>query len=193
MTMTRRPSIIVSLVALAAVTGGCAVTSAAPRRLAVTAGRSPARAAVEGCVRAGTPSDLPKVVLACLGPGESVDVARLGGEPTVVNLWASWCRPCQQETPRLAAAASRLRSRVRFVGVDTADDAAAAVAFLMTSGARYQQLSDPSSKLLHQLGVPGLPVTVVLDRSGNRVGMHVGAVTTAQLTTLLAKAGVAAP
>src|SRR6185436_3586046 len=43
-------------------------------------------------------------------------VDQLGGTPLVVNVWASWCEPCERETPMLTAAAAD-HPGVRFVGV----------------------------------------------------------------------------
>jgi cytochrome c biogenesis protein CcmG/thiol:disulfide interchange protein DsbE len=54
-----------------------------------------------------------------LSAGPTVDPARLGGSPVLVNLWASWCVPCQQEMPALQRAYARYGRQVRFVGVDT--------------------------------------------------------------------------
>src|SRR5438093_241065 len=48
-------------------------------------------------------------------------LAELRGYPTVINFWASWCVPCKKEAPSFAAAASRYKGRVVFLGMDTQD------------------------------------------------------------------------
>src|SRR4051794_1785867 len=40
------------------------------------------------------------------------------GQVVLINFWASWCIPCEEEAPALEAAAQRYRGRVSFLGVD---------------------------------------------------------------------------
>jgi thiol-disulfide isomerase/thioredoxin len=45
----------------------------------------------------------PAFTLAALGePGRQVSLSQYAGQPVIANFWASWCEPCQQETPLLA-------------------------------------------------------------------------------------------
>ena len=91
-----------------------------------------AAAKLEPCPpSSGAPASggLPDVTLPCLGDGPAVHLAGLRGTPSVVNLWGSWCGPCQKETPYLARAHARLGKAVRFLGVDTADDPDSALDF----------------------------------------------------------------
>ena len=111
-----------------------------------------------------------------------MDPAALRGRPTVVNLWATWCLPCQREMPILQRVHERFGEQVRFLGVDTRDDAAAAVEFLRAIGVTYPQTVDPDGDLLHQLRIPGLPVTVVLDRHGRVAHRKVGPIKEPELT-----------
>ena len=56
-------------------------------------------------------------------------VGQLEGTPLVVNVWASWCEPCERETPMLTAAAAD-HPGVRFVGVNTQDSREGAESFI---------------------------------------------------------------
>jgi len=123
---------------------------------------------------AGPAAALPGLTLDCLGTGPALPLTSLAGRPTIVNLWASWCLPCQRETPRLQRAFTGSGGRVRFVGVDTRDRPGPARDFLHDYRVGYEQLSDPDGMLLARLGVPGLPVTLGLDRAGRVVYRHVG-------------------
>jgi cytochrome c biogenesis protein CcmG/thiol:disulfide interchange protein DsbE len=125
---------------------------------------------------------LPSVTLRCLGPGPAVDPAALRDRPTVVNLWATWCLPCQKEMPALQRIHERFGDQVRFLGVDSRDDAGRAVEFLRTVGVTYAQTVDPDGELLRQLGIPGLPVTVVLDSDGRVAHQKIGEITESELT-----------
>jgi thiol-disulfide isomerase/thioredoxin len=111
--------------------------------------------------------------LSCLGSATTVDTQDLRG-PAVVNLWASWCEPCQQEMPLLQRAAARHGSAVQVIGVNTNDSVTPALAFLRRTGATYPQLSDPTGKLAIALRSPGLPVTVAVDSAGRVVWRKVG-------------------
>lgn len=112
-------------------------------------------------------------------------VFRVRGKPVVVNLWASWCGPCRKEMPILQAAHARYGERVQFVGVDTADGAEVAAAFLTKVGVTYPQLSDADATLLKHLRIPGLPVTVVIGADGCLVERHIGALGARDLDVLL--------
>lgn len=129
---------------------------------------------------------LPPLRLPCLTPGPAVDLSALGGRPVLVNLWATWCAPCREEMPLLAATAERYASTVQFLGVNTQDSTEAAAAFLPEVGVTYPQVIDADGDLLAHLRIPGLPVTVVLDADGRVVGKHIGQLKPDSLEDLLA-------
>jgi cytochrome c biogenesis protein CcmG/thiol:disulfide interchange protein DsbE len=127
----------------------------------------------------------PSLRLPCLTDRGLVDVSRLGGTPTLVNLWATWCGPCRKEMPVLQAGYEQVDGAVQFVGVDTRDDPASAAGYLPEVGVTYPQLVDPDGQLLEHTRIPGLPVTLLLDEHGVEVARHVGPLTPADLTELL--------
>lgn len=124
--------------------------------------------------------------------GKKLVLADYHGEVVVLNFWGSWCGPCRQEAPALAALARHFQSRgVRFLGVDLRDSPAAADAFERTFGISYPSFNDPGDKiaLAFQSTVPpaGIPTTLVIGRNGRVAARIVGQVTYSGLGRLIAK------
>ncbi len=151
-------------------------------------GPAPRTPVLAACPATGTGSGLPALTLSCLTAGPAVNPARLGGSPVLVNLWASWCVPCQQEMPALQRAYALHGRQVRFLGVDTEDEHDSASDFLAAVGVHYPQVVDDRGDLLHRLGGTGLPVTLVLDAAGKVVYSHRGQLTAPALAKALAAA-----
>ena len=104
-------------------------------------------------------------------PG-SLQLASLRGKVVVLNFWASWCFPCKQEAPALAAAAKRYGDRVVVLGVDVNDFAGDARKFARKYGLRYPLVHDNHNVTSPKYGLTGLPETFFIDRSGKLV-VHV--------------------
>jgi cytochrome c biogenesis protein CcmG, thiol:disulfide interchange protein DsbE len=133
-----------------------------------------AAAKIEDCPapdgRASGDDALPDLELDCLGGGRPVRLSGLTGTPTVINLWASWCKPCREELPLLAKADRLYGDRVRFIGIDAADAAPeAALRLAEETGVRYPQLVDPSGRTRAPLRYSGLPQTIFVDERGRMV------------------------
>ncbi len=150
--------------------GGDAGTTIAPDDLAA----AKAAAGIEDCpVADGQPATddaLPDLTLDCLGGGAPVELARLTGAPMVINVWASWCRPCRKELPIMARADAAFGDAVRFIGIDYFDgDPDRAIALAQASGVTYPQLSDPDQAIKSPLKVVALPQTIFVDAQGRMV------------------------
>lgn len=99
------------------------------------------------------------------------------GEVLVVNLWATWCAPCVEEMPTLAALQRRFEGRLRVVtvsvdGVGQRDRAIAQLAQLSDGDLPF--LIDPTRGVLFDLGAPGMPLTVIYNRQGEEVARLAG-------------------
>jgi thiol-disulfide isomerase/thioredoxin len=119
--------------------------------------------------------------------GGAISTRDFLGSVLVVNAWASWCTPCEQEQPDLVQVARRYASRgVRFLGIDHMDQDAAAAEWIRTYGVPYPSLADPSGRFAASLDYVGLPNTYVVDASGTiRFAIGPGATSADQLSGLL--------
>lgn len=101
--------------------------------------------------------------------GEQVRLSDLRGHVVIVNFWASWCGPCEQETPRFVAWAQRHGDAgLRILGVNTLfqDSRAAVEEFARRYAVGYPILLDESGAVARQWVVQFLPRSYVLDRAG---------------------------
>lgn len=119
--------------------------------------------------------------------GGQVSLSQFRGKPTVINFFASWCPNCRAELGAFAAVSKQYGTGVNFVGVDTNDTAAKAVAMLRSAGITYPIASDPSANIASSYQVVGLPTTVFVSPGGQIVGEAFGAQTTATLHAWMAK------
>ena len=124
--------------------------------------------------------------------GSRLSFSSYRGRVVVVNFWGSWCVPCREEAPILAAVATRYRpSGVSFLGVDVRDAPASARAFARGFGITYPSVSDPGMVITQDftatVPIAGTPTTVVIDRTGHIAGAVFGKVTYSELTAILTK------
>jgi thiol-disulfide isomerase/thioredoxin len=118
--------------------------------------------------------DVPHLVLPCLGGGPDV-VLDSGppGTPTLVNVYGSWCGPCQDEMPVLADFAARAKGKVAIVGVDTEDEPRLALLFAKDVGQSWAAVQDDDGTLLRHYA-SGPPITLFVDATGKVVYVHRG-------------------
>lgn len=99
------------------------------------------------------------------------------GRVLVLNLWATWCAPCREEMPsldRLQQAFAAEPVSVVALSVDRAGPERVRQ-FLDEIGIRHLVVyRDPTMRSTRALRVPGLPATLLIDRSGREVGRHLG-------------------
>lgn len=121
--------------------------------------------------------------------GGYLDLESLRGKVVVLNAWASWCEPCKEEFPVLAAVSKSVGPDVEFVGLDVNDDDDDARAMAGRYGIEYSSISDRGSILLGTIpGVPpgAIPSTVVIDRTGRIAARVIGTVKQGMLEPVLA-------
>lgn len=148
--------------------GGANPPAAAAPPPNLTAAR--AKAALAPCTPASGKASGPlaTVKVTCLANGAQVDIGSLlAGAPALVNVWASWCVPCQQELPALDAYAAS-RGAIRVVGVQVQSPQPDGLSLLAGLGIHHvPMVYDTANAASNALRLPvGVPVTYLVRPDG---------------------------
>ena len=126
-----------------------------------------------------------------LGPGEAApayaahalddgpaSLEALRGRVVLLNVWATWCKPCRAEMPALQRLQVEYGERgfdVIGVSID-AGDSADITGFAHSVGATYRLWHDPDNAVSNVFRTVGVPSTYLIDRAGVLRWQHVGVV-----------------
>lgn len=99
--------------------------------------------------------------------GQTISLSSLRGRPVIVNFWASWCVPCQQEFPLLVSAYQKYSGDgLQILGVIYNDGPQTATAFARSYGATWPLLQDPDQTAWKAFKNSLVPVSYYIDRDG---------------------------
>lgn len=120
----------------------------------------------------------------------AVDEARMGsladyrGQWVLLNVWASWCIPCEDEAPDLVEFQRRHASPdFTILGLNTQDGTEDAQDFIREYRLNYPSLRDGSGDYADELGTTGVPETILVDPEGKVAYYRPGQVDTEILET----------
>jgi cytochrome c biogenesis protein CcmG/thiol:disulfide interchange protein DsbE len=126
--------------------------------------------------------------LPVLGSSATRSLASFKGKVVVMNVWASWCEPCQAEAPMFGRYESTLRKEgATFVGVTFQTSPGQAESFNRRYGITYPSLRDVSGDFSHSFGTFQVPETFIISRQGKIEALMRNAVTEQWLSQNLKK------
>lgn len=135
-------------------------------------------------------SPAPDINLPILGrEDEELSLEELRGRNVILNFWASWCDPCEEEAPHFAKIAAERAddsgSDVTFLGVNILDGRGAASDFVDRFGLGFDSVVDRGGTTKKTYGWSGAPETVFIDERGIVVGKFIGAIGEDELASLV--------
>jgi peroxiredoxin len=117
------------------------------------------------------------------------------GKYVVVNFFASWCEPCQQEEPELVQFQyeHQRTGDASMLSVVIQDTVSAARSYQASQGATWPTMADPQGTIRLDYGVGSPPSTFVIAPDGRVVADYLGPVTAKDLTAVIQRAKASNP
>ncbi len=107
------------------------------------------------------------MALPVLGSDATERISELHGKVVVLNVFASWCQPCQAEAPVLEHAQRTIaHDDATVLGVTYLDTSTASEQFVRQWHLTYPVVRDVDGNFVRGLGTDGVPETFVIDRQG---------------------------
>lgn len=129
-----------------------------------------------------------------IGDKSEVNLADLRGKVVVINFWASWCKPCEQEAAELQQAWQEYEptGQVVFLGVDYVDTEPEARIYMKKFGVTFANGPDLATRISQYFRIQGVPETYIVDQDGVLKYVQIGPFTSmdqirAQIDPLLAE------
>jgi len=130
---------------------------------------------------------VPPIVLTTFD-GKQVKLADLSGKVVLVNFWASWCKPCEQEAEEMETVWRKYKDggQVVFLGVDYVDTEPEALAYLKKFNITYTNGPDLRTQISQLFRIKGVPETYLIDKNGRLANFKIGPYTsTAELQAMI--------
>ena len=137
---------------------------------------------LDQALQEGKRVEAPVKQLPRLGADGMGSLADEKGKVVVLNVWASWCPPCQSEMPLLQRTHEQISKQGGLVlGIDTQDSPDDALAFLRKKDITFPSLRDRDREYGRKYGVSAYPETFLIDRKGRIAALRRGPVDQAWL------------
>ncbi|MFZ5875082.1 MAG: TlpA disulfide reductase family protein [Nitrospirota bacterium] len=99
--------------------------------------------------------------------GETVTLDGLKGKVLLLNFWASWCTPCQEELPEFQKFHQKYHDRgFSVVGINIDKKQANAAKYVERFGLSFPVVLDPDSETIRSYRGRSMPISYLVDRHG---------------------------
>ena len=132
--------------------------------------------ALSSFVMLDTPKPLPPITFQDVG-GRTGGLADFSGKTVLLNVWATWCIPCRKEMPTLDRLQAQLGGpdfEVVTLSIDRGGIEAVRKFYAELGIQHLAAHVDPTSAAAGNLGVVGLPTTLLIDGKGRELGRLIG-------------------
>ncbi|MEO9575131.1 MAG: TlpA disulfide reductase family protein [Tateyamaria sp.] len=119
-----------------------------------------------------TPEAVSNVAFDLADDAGQITLEEFQGKYILVNFWATWCAPCRHEMPMLSELQTEFGGDdFEVVTIATGRNSPAGIVkfFKDTGIDNLPRHQDPKQKLAAQMGIFGLPITVLIDREGREI------------------------
>ena len=124
----------------------------------------PPRSPIPGQFHVGEPA--PKLILPLLG-GDTIDLAKLKGQPVWINFMGTYCPPCRDEFPVMSGFQARYAATgLVILAVDVREDTEVVQSFVGSTGATFAVTLDKDGAAQRAWGAVALPVHYWIDSTG---------------------------
>ena len=113
--------------------------------------------------------------------GNQISLGDFAGRPVVINFWATWCPPCQDEMPLLVEAYEREGGQVVFLAISIDEPERAVRRFAEKNDISFVILLDEGGKVASEYRVKSIPITFFVNREGQVVMRYAGQIPTHRL------------
>ena len=117
----------------------------------------------------------PDFEVPALSTGTPISLEGLRGQVVLVNFWATWCKPCEDEMPAMERLYRRLQpAGFELLAVSVDDDPAVVEQFRDRLGVSFPIAMDSSQEVSRLYQTTGYPESLLIDREGRVVERYIG-------------------
>lgn len=125
--------------------------------------------------------------------GEGVSLEQYKGKKVILNFFASWCSPCQEEMPLVEQLHKRLQIEdgvmlaVNLTSEEGGEKGSNLKQFLLQYGSTFDPLLDKEGTVMKKYQIIGIPTTIMIDEQGMVTKRINGQLTNGIMEELLAE------